>query len=143
MELHAHRVGPYCGLRIENLVPLIGRQDEDIVGRRLRRDTGGNTNRLKERIRVRKVNDTSNFDFHRGQPYTLNRDSIAYSDMQIGGRLLCYKYAIQRPDKQAKLGRKVLAVLGTQPNSFAGASGLERSSCAGSETGSIGITDLL
>ena len=63
--------------------------------------------------------------------------------MQIGGRLLCYKYAIQRPDKQANLSRKVLAVVEAQPNSFAGASGLERPSCAGSETGSIGITDLL
>ena len=141
MQLQPGGVGARLLLRIEQLPPGFLRQDEDIVGWRLRRCLGWQADSLEQSVGVRKVDHAGNPDLRRRQTDPLDRDRAAGTDMEVGGCLLGNQRAVEGAGKRANLCREIAGIPVVESNRLARPRGLGRAAGPCLEAGDIGIAD--
>ena len=112
VQLRAHRPGSDDRLLIEPLVPHIHRNDEHVVRRSLRRRAGRNTDRLKERVGLGKIDYPVDPRRHRWQTHAGDGDGIAHRHVKIRRRLLRDQNSLGGPEHRPQQPGEILPVRG-------------------------------
>src|SRR3954454_25308683 len=103
MDLSPNAGGADFRLRVEERVPPIQRDEQEVVGRRLRLRAGRGADRLKHRIGVRKIDNAIDDDGCVRKPRAMDRDAVARGDVKIGRRLLGDKDTLALPEQRADI----------------------------------------
>jgi hypothetical protein len=86
LQPHGARTGR--GLLIEQRAPLLGRQEHDIVRRRLRLSAARQPNCLEHRILVRQIDNARHHDIDRTEAGPIDHNPAAHRGVKIGRCLL-------------------------------------------------------
>jgi hypothetical protein len=86
-------------LSIEQRAPIPRRQQDDVVGRRLRLSAARQPDCLEHRVLVRQLDDAGDDDIDRVHAKPIDRDLAAHGGVKIGRRLLGQQWTGQRAEQ--------------------------------------------
>ena len=139
-------LGPNCfrlrgSLRIEDGTPCRYREDKDVVGRRLGRESGGHADSLKQRVDVRDRRDAGHPHGRRRKTGPIDADLVADPRMQVRGRLAVQNRSIEAAAQERDLVGKGCEIIGRNADRLAGAGHLLRIAGCGGEAVDPGVLD--
>ena len=141
MQLCPNGFGFRGPLRIEEGAPRRYREDQDVVGRRLRCKAGSQANRLKERVDIRDCRDAGHSHRRRGETGPIDANLIAHARMQVRGRLAVQNRSIKAAAQKCDLVGKSREIIRRDADRLARAGHLLRIAGGRSEAVDLSVLD--
>ena len=126
MQLQTRAAGIRRGLLIEQRPPILRRQQDDVVGRRLRLGSARQPDRLEHRVLVRQVDDSGDDDIDRADAGPVDRHFATDRSVKVRRRLLGQQRPRQGSEQQPDLAGQGRRVSCGKPDCLAGAGRLGR-----------------
>ena len=114
VELGANCFRLRGSLRIEDGAPCRHREDKDVVGRRLGRESGGRADSLKQRVDVRDRRDAGHPHGRRRKTGPIDADLVADPRVQVRGRLAVQNRSIEAAAQKRDLVGKSREIIGRE-----------------------------